>query len=91
MPGKSKRNKRKTAQNRKEKRGQIIQSMTQSQAMTHTEEHPTPTEPVRPVSSSPEPQAIAAQRSYVASELRRIGIITVIMLAALIILFMVLS
>ena len=92
MPGKSRQVKRKIAKGKKGKRREVIQAMTQPRAVAQDREPATPAKAVYPMGPpASEPQVIASQHPYVVSELRRIGILTGIMLAVLIILSLVLS
>jgi len=91
MPGKSRHKKRKIAQSKRDKRRQVIQSMAQPQAAAQEQKPVAPAEVVRPVSKpTPATQVIASQQQYVAGEMKRIGILTLIMTAVLVILSFVL-
>ncbi|MFC1937516.1 hypothetical protein ACFLWY_03025 [Chloroflexota bacterium] len=85
MPGKSRRVRRKISQGKRGERKQVVQVMTQPQAAPREAEPVAPAQAARPaIRPASEPQTIASQHPYVTGELRRIGIIAVIMLAALI-------
>ena len=93
MPGKSRRAQRKLSRMGKEKRRQLLSARaSQPQAVAETYRPVVPAKVAAPSVSKPAsmPAPAAVQHPYIASELRRIGILAGIMLAILITLSLVL-
>ncbi len=90
MPGKSRRGRGKYSARSKKGRGTLAR-VAQQRAAAETYEPPAPAAPAPPPSvPTPVATPTGARYSYVASELRRIGIVAGIMLAILVVLALVL-
>jgi len=92
MPGKTGRSKRKQSQLGKNKGSRVSSAATVKQSPASPPEASTPSEALSaPVAPSRATPAAPAHYPYIYSELRRIGILAVIILAILVVLSLVLS